>query len=496
VELLVVVVILGVLSAVVVFAVRGSGDRGKAAAVSSDARAVRTAQEVHCAQFGRYADMGELVGKKLLAGPSTYNDTTPVPGGPCTAAGDPDRSGFTVTCVDPDEPGCEAAVPDPGSVTTPGVWAPGTPTAAPGRQAASMAFDGRSGRVLLFGGFVKEEDAVAETQQQTLGASNTYGYTNEMWAWDDRSWTRLPAPPLSPSARINASMAYDPVRRLAVLFGGVGRKELRSCGIACYGSQVVANMDLRVVNDTWTWDGVTWTPHVTPIAPDARYAASMAFDTTRGQMLLFGGSGSTDSGAKYNDTWAWDGTAWAKLNTPTAPPVRVDAGMAYHAPSRRMVLVGGFGKGGNLSDVWNLEGTTWVRDEAAGSLLGQRLGPAMAYDPVRQRLVLFGGNYSPGPRIPSEGTWTWDGSTWDLVPFAPTPTFQDGSQGPAARHRAHMVYDEVRGLVVLTGGQYDDDSQQKGIVNDTWSWDGTTWTERVPRARQAFSMAHDGLFRV
>ncbi|MEJ7765954.1 MAG: type II secretion system protein, partial [Acidimicrobiales bacterium] len=40
VELLVVIVILGILSAVVVFAVRGSGDKGKEAAVATDARTI------------------------------------------------------------------------------------------------------------------------------------------------------------------------------------------------------------------------------------------------------------------------------------------------------------------------------------------------------------------------------------------------------------------------------------------------------------------------
>lgn len=493
VELLVVVVILGVLSAVVVFAVRGSGDRGEAAAVGSDARVLRTAQEVHCAQYGRYADMGELVGKGLLAGPSTYNDTLAVPGGPCTAAGDPDRSGFTVTCVDPGRPGCEeAAAPDPGTVTSPPVWAQQTPTAAPGRAGASMAFDGVSGRELRFGGFVVKDDAVSEAQTEKYGWQPSYDFTNEMWAWDDRSWTRLPPPPLSPSARTDASMAWDPVRKQVVLFGGVGRKELVDyCTVVCYGPELVLRQDLRVVNDTWTWDGTIWTPHVTPIAPDARYGASMAFDTTRGQMLLFGGAGTLDLGADHNDTWAWDGTAWTKLNTPTAPPVRYIAGMAYHAAAQRMVLVGGLDNRGNRSDVWVLNGTTWVRDEAAGARLGERFGPSMTYDPVRQRVVLFGGKYSPGPKIPSEGTWTWDGSRWDLLPFAPTPTFQDGSQGPATRRIANMVYDENRHQVVLTGGYYDDYSTGYGMVNDTWSWDGTTWTERVPRSRKAFGLAHD-----
>lgn len=84
VELLVVVVILGILSVVVVFAVRGSGDKGRPAAVATDERIIRTALEVYCAQNDKYpaADtsatppkdaMDALVDAKLLSSRSTYH---------------------------------------------------------------------------------------------------------------------------------------------------------------------------------------------------------------------------------------------------------------------------------------------------------------------------------------------------------------------------------------------------------------------------------------
>jgi len=60
-ELLVVITILGILSAVVVFAVRGSGDKGEKAALDTDERIIRTALEVYCAQNGKYP---EAVGTK------------------------------------------------------------------------------------------------------------------------------------------------------------------------------------------------------------------------------------------------------------------------------------------------------------------------------------------------------------------------------------------------------------------------------------------------
>ena len=122
VELLVVIVILGILSAVVVFAVRGSGDKGERAAIDTDARVLRTAQEVHCAQHGEYAaNEAELVIKRLLSEESSYHTTSATPDGSCRG-GDPNKSGYTITCIDPDRPGCQAEIPPipkPGTFTLP-----------------------------------------------------------------------------------------------------------------------------------------------------------------------------------------------------------------------------------------------------------------------------------------------------------------------------------------------------------------------------------------
>src|SRR3954454_15799950 len=70
-ELLVVIVILGILSAVVVFAVRGVGDKGASAASVTDAKTLRTAEEAFCAKKGRYATgVPELQSEKLLSADS------------------------------------------------------------------------------------------------------------------------------------------------------------------------------------------------------------------------------------------------------------------------------------------------------------------------------------------------------------------------------------------------------------------------------------------
>lgn len=83
-ELLVVIIILGVLTAVVVFAVRGTGDKGKASSIIADAKTIRSAEEAYCGRFGTYGTMEDLVRERFLSEPSTLNEVTVSDnGGPC-----------------------------------------------------------------------------------------------------------------------------------------------------------------------------------------------------------------------------------------------------------------------------------------------------------------------------------------------------------------------------------------------------------------------------
>ena len=56
-ELLIVIVILGILAAIVVFAVGGITDRGNTSACKSDVKTVEVAEEAYFAQNGSYTDM-------------------------------------------------------------------------------------------------------------------------------------------------------------------------------------------------------------------------------------------------------------------------------------------------------------------------------------------------------------------------------------------------------------------------------------------------------
>lgn len=75
VELLIVIVILGILATVTVFAVRGITDRGKAATCSADKKTLEVAVEAYWAQNGgNPANEAALVTAKLLTAASTNYD--------------------------------------------------------------------------------------------------------------------------------------------------------------------------------------------------------------------------------------------------------------------------------------------------------------------------------------------------------------------------------------------------------------------------------------
>jgi Galactose oxidase, central domain len=78
---------------------------------------------------------------------------------------------------------------------------------------------------------------------------------------------------------------------------------------------------LSASGQTWVWDG-SWTrkhPHATPATLDG---ASAVFDAASGQVVRFGGFGSTKhAGGLYDQTWAWDGTTWTLRAGSAGPTV-------------------------------------------------------------------------------------------------------------------------------------------------------------------------------
>ncbi len=236
-----------------------------------------------------------------------------------------------------------------------------------------------------------------------------------------------------------------------------------------FGGQTVANGNL---NDTWNWDGTTWTQLSPASSPSARYAASMA--AYGGKIILFGGFGGTDQG----DTWSWDGTTWTQLSPAISPPARSAATMALDATTGKLILFGGVKSGIYLNDTWSWDGTTWTQLSPTSSPTA-RYGAGMDFDTESGQLILFGG-FNPSSSYLND-TWSWDGANW--VQLAPATS-------PSGRQNISLAFDSSAEQLILFGGL-----NGSGYLNDTWSWDGTTWTQLSPSAnppvRGGANLAYD-----
>jgi general secretion pathway protein G len=93
VELLIVIVILGILATVTVFAVTGITNKGKTSACNADLKVLQTAEEANNANTGSYADQATLKANGLLHSVSP-NFTVAVGAGTGAAAS------YTITGVD------------------------------------------------------------------------------------------------------------------------------------------------------------------------------------------------------------------------------------------------------------------------------------------------------------------------------------------------------------------------------------------------------------
>jgi hypothetical protein len=113
----------------------------------------------------------------------------------------------------------------------------------------------------------------------------------------------------------------------------------------------------------------------------------------------------------------------------------------------------------------------WLRSDVTEAP-SPRYSAAIAYDPVSELSVLFGGRNGV---IDLGDTWAWDGDTWTLL----DPGDPDGISAPAPRREAVMGYDTNRGRLVLFGGSEVINGVDE-LLNDTWEWIDDGWVQVEP----------------
>ncbi len=268
-----------------------------------------------------------------------------------------------------------------------------------------------------------------------------------------------------PSARTGHRMVYDSAHSRTILFGG---------------------HDGNYLDDVWEFDSTskTWT-NVTPATgskPAPRFDHGMAYDASRGKVVVYGGRADSPSTQGYiGDTWEWDtaGRFWTHKSSNTLVTFGLGGSQLAYDPIRnQIILFGGrayFNFGSTVTYAWN--GTNWINLSPVVSPVG-RTGHSMVTDTARSRIVMFGG-YN-GNLL--EDTWEWDGGGWMQIATS--------GATPGRRGNSGMSFDTERGVTILFGGNHG-----TGVLGDTWEWDGTAWSLAEPcdspSPRQFSSMVYD-----
>jgi hypothetical protein len=88
----------------------------------------------------------------------------------------------------------------------------------------------------------------------------------------------------------------------------------------------------------------------------------MAYDTTANALYIFGGATSTSTFASLTDkTGVLTGGSWRELHPAASPSKRGGPAMGYDPMRKRIVLYGGFGAGRqHFDDTWEWDGQGWT----------------------------------------------------------------------------------------------------------------------------------------
>ena len=234
-------------------------------------------------------------------------------------------------------------------------------------------------------------------------------------------------------------------------------------------------------NDTWAYDSLEdeWSQLAPQTPPPTRSGASMIFYPTTGQIILFGGS---NNGTPLNDTWAFDSVTlnWTQLTPVLSPTARFAASMAFDQSSGQIILFGG-SNGTILNDTWAYALGTWAQ-----IIVTQpppiRESACMSFDPSSGNIILFGGD---NDSITLNDTWAFE---TQLNPVRWTKL--NPTTVPAGRSGASMIFDQSNGLTTLFGG-----INSFGFLDDTWIFDGSDWAQLAastsPTARSSTTMEFD-----
>ena len=256
------------------------------------------------------------------------------------------------------------------------------------------------------------------------------------------TWASV-TPAGAPSPRFGSSLIYDPLGNRLILFGG----------------QIEGEADST--DELWEYQIGTSSWNLLSVAnpPTARQHHTAVYDAGLDRMVIHGGR-SGDGSTHFEDVAALTlpaaGTpAWSSFTLSGTPPLTAPEPRFHHTAvydGQRMVIFGGASASGTLQDIWALDlsqssPTSWLPIGPSSPPSG-RYGHVAVWDSVNERMVVYGG--ADMLDLPNDEVWTLTLSgtpTW--TPWTPLPTAGDRSLGTA-------VFDPVAVRMIIFGGVVDD----------------------------------------
>jgi hypothetical protein len=188
---------------------------------------------------------------------------------------------------------------------------------------------------------------------------------------------------------------------------------------------------------------------------DTFTATDMVYDSGRNRVDMIG------YGVPHAVLWELDGSVWTRIS-PDPPDV---GALAYDSLRHRLLLFD------TTAETWSWDGTQWTKLVASGAGPSARTSTAMAYDPDRDRVVLFGGTDTPCCSLNVNAlsdTWEFDGTAWAQI--TATPSW--------ALFGHHMFFDNRQHTVVCTAGHTTGSTLNPLVGTTFWYEQGTppVWT--------------------
>ena len=200
----------------------------------------------------------------------------------------------------------------------------------------------------------------------------------------------------------------------------------------------------------------TWRQLATPAAgPPPMYGHSAIFDAAHDRVVVFGGGSFASGSTFFSDVWLFSLTTdtWTHSTIlGDAPEGREGHGAVYDPVRKRMIVFGGHTEAGGsrrfFDDLWSLslgDSLAWSRLEPSGAIPGARSAFGMVYDPMRRRMLVHAGINAQSGIEPDD--------LWALSLDAP-PVWTPIVAANTLRGRSYPVdvYDRVQDRLLACGG--------------------------------------------